>query len=219
MELAVFPSTNAHIKFPPGDDANEDGILAIGGKLSIQNLLNAYQIGAFPWYNKGEPIIWHHPNPRCVLFPNEIKISHSMRTLINSRKFRFTFDQSFSEVIAQCRHIPRKDQPGTWIHDEIEKAYNELFTLGYAHSAEVWEGTELVGGLYGVLLGRIFFGESMFSTAKNASKFALIKMTDLLQKNGIRLIDCQVTNPHLISMGAKEIPRAQFVEILKSCLS
>ncbi|HEV2830917.1 MAG TPA: leucyl/phenylalanyl-tRNA--protein transferase, partial [Hanamia sp.] len=156
--------------FPAPDSADEDGVLAIGGNLNRDTLLKAYRLGTFPWYNEGEPIVWHHPDPRFVLFPQNIKISHSMRNVINQHLFRFSFDKNFPEVIRGCRTAKRSGVPGTWITDEIENAYINLFKEGYAHSAEAWLNNELVGGLYGVLMGKVFFGESMFANKSNASK-------------------------------------------------
>jgi leucyl/phenylalanyl-tRNA--protein transferase len=205
--------------FPSPDSADEDGVLAIGGNLNRDTLLKAYRLGIFPWYNEGEPIVWHHPDPRFVLFPQNIKISHSMRNVINQHLFRFSFDKSFPEVIRGCRTAKRTGMPGTWITDEIENAYINLFKEGYAHSAEAWLNNELVGGLYGVLLGKVFFGESMFANKSNASKFAFIKWVDVLQQNGIELIDCQVYTPHLQSLGAEFISRNDFVALLKKLIA
>jgi leucyl/phenylalanyl-tRNA--protein transferase len=205
--------------FPSPDSADEDGVLAIGGNLNRDTLLKAYRLGTFPWYNEGEPIVWHHPDPRFVLFPQNIKISHSMRNVINQHLFRFSFDKSFPEVIRGCRTAKRSGVPGTWITDEIENAYINLFKEGYAHSAEAWLNNELVGGLYGVLLGKVFFGESMFANKSNASKFAFIKWVDVLQQNGIELIDCQVYTPHLQSLGAEFISRNDFVALLKKLIA
>ncbi|MEO9210851.1 MAG: leucyl/phenylalanyl-tRNA--protein transferase, partial [Ginsengibacter sp.] len=175
--MTIIPCDNSEINFPPAVTASEEGILAIGGNLEWTTLLKAYRHGAFPWYNEGEPIIWHHPDPRFVLNPEELKVSHSMRNVLNKRVFRFSFDKAFPQVIENCRNAIRNGD-GTWITDEIEIAYTELFKKGYAHSAEAWIKNELVGGLYGVLIGKVFFGESMFSKQSNASKFAFIKMVE-----------------------------------------
>jgi leucyl/phenylalanyl-tRNA--protein transferase len=193
--------------------AEPDGLLAIGGDLSPNRLLNAYKKGIFPWY-EGEYILWWCPDPRFVLFPNELKISHSMKQLMKQNAFQFTVDKAFDRVIHQCRVMKRKDQHGTWITDAVEKGYNKMHQLGYAHSAEAWKGNELVGGLYGMRIGKVFFGESMFSTASNASKFAFINYVPQLKADGVELIDCQVYTPHLETLGARMIPRSEFVHLL-----
>jgi leucyl/phenylalanyl-tRNA--protein transferase len=192
--------------------------LAIGSNLNVATLLKAYRNGIFPWFNEGDPICWYHPDPRFVLFPDKIKISHSMRNVLNKHLFRFTFDRNFQEVIRNCRMAKRKDDPGTWITDKIEEAYTRLFNAGFAHSAEAWQHNELVGGLYGVLLGKVFFGESMFANKSNASKFAFIKWVEILKENEIELIDCQVFTPHLESLGAQFISRDDFVGLLKKLI-
>ncbi len=203
------------IYFPDVETANPNGIVAIGGDLSAGRLIHAYQNGIFPWYNEGEPIIWYSPDPRMVLYPEELKISKSMRQIIRKDIFKITFNQNFKDVIRQCKIISRKDQPGTWITDEMEKAYIELNRLGIAKSVEVWQNNNLAGGLYGVDLGHIFCGESMFSKVSNASKAALIYLTQKVASEGCQLIDCQVYNSHLASLGAREIPRKAFIQILK----
>jgi leucyl/phenylalanyl-tRNA---protein transferase len=207
------------IIFPPPESADEDGLLAIGGDLSSERLLLAYRQGIFPWYNENEPIFWWFPNQRFVLFPTELKITRSMRTVCNSDTFKFTMNKSFEEVIYNCRNIFRKDQPGTWLTEDIIEAYTRLHIQGYAHSAEAWKNGELVGGLYGVMLGKVFFGESMFSKESNSSKFAFIKYVRLLQKQGIQLIDCQVYTAHLQSLGARMIDRTDFSKLLQSLIS
>jgi len=176
--------------------------------------LLAYTNGIFPWYNEDEPICWWCPDPRFVLFPAELTVSKSMQTVLNNGSFRFTINKAFDKVIASCQTVTRKEQEGTWIQPEVIDAYTKLHQLGYAVSAEAWKGGELVGGLYGVLLGKIFFGESMFSTQNNASKFAFINFVRHLQKQGIQLIDCQVYTAHLESLGARMIDRKLFCEIL-----
>jgi leucyl/phenylalanyl-tRNA--protein transferase len=200
--------------FPDGP-GDERGLVAVGGNLSAGTLLNAYSKGIFPWYNEGEIIQWYSPDPRFVLFPEKIKISHSMRNVLNKQLFQFTVDKAFAGVIHNCRTTNRPNEAGTWISDEIETAYNRLFAKGIAHSGEAWQKNELVGGLYGVLLGKVFFGESMFSKKNNASKFALIKMAQALKRNGIQLIDCQVYTSHLENMGAEFISGKAFKELLK----
>jgi len=204
--------------FPDINSADENGLLAIGSNLNADTLLKAYQQGIFPWYMEGDLIFWYHPDPRFVLFPEKLKISHSMRNILNKNVFRFSVDKAFPHVIKNCRMAKRKNQPGTWITDEFENAYNNLFSKGYAHSAEAWENNELVGGLYGVLIGKVFFGESMFSNKSNASKFAFIKWVDLLKKNGIELIDCQVYSSHLETLGAELISRNKFIGLLQKLI-
>ena len=205
---------NADIKFPPVEAADENGILAIGGNLSTERLLLAYRSGIFPWYNEDEPILWWCPDPRFVLFPNELKVSKSMQTVLNNGKFRFTINRAFERVIQQCKTTYRKEQDGTWISPAIENAYTQLHRLGHAHSAETWLNGELVGGLYGIRIGRMFFGESMFSKESNASKFAFINYIQHLKKEGLALVDCQVYTAHLESLGARMIPRERFMELL-----
>ena len=201
-------------EFPPVDSADEDGLLAFGSNLDVNTLLKAYHRGIFPWFNDGDFFYWYSPDPRFVLFPQNLKISHSMRNVLNKNTFHFRVDSDFKAMIQNCRTAKRKDNPGSWISDEFENAYTNLFELGFAHSAEAWENNELVGGLYGVLLGKVFFGESMFSNISNASKFALIRWTELLQKNGISLIDCQVHTEHLESLGAGLISRKEFSSLV-----
>ena len=202
--------------FPPADFANEDGLLAIGGDLSTDRLLLAYRNGIFPWFAKDEPICWYCPDPRFVLFPSELKISNSMRTVMNKGLFKFTIDKAFEELIKHCQTVFRKDQPGTWITNEMLTAYINLHKAGYAHSSEAWKNGELVGGIYGIIIGKVFFGESMFSKQSNASKFAFIKFTQHLQKQNVQLIDCQVYTNHLESLGAKMIERKYFLKILQT---
>ncbi|OGS70920.1 MAG: leucyl/phenylalanyl-tRNA--protein transferase [Flavobacteria bacterium RIFCSPLOWO2_12_FULL_35_11] len=201
--------------FPPVYLANKDGLLALGGDLSAERLLLAYKSGIFPWYSEGEPIIWYSPDPRMVLFPKNLNISKSMMQIIRKNQFRATFNQNFSEVISNCKNSYREGQGGTWITDVMEQAYNNLHKLGVAKSVEVWEGNELVGGLYGIDLRHAFCGESMFSKVSNASKFAFIYLVQKLEKEHYKLIDCQVYNAHLASLGANEISRSAFLTYLK----
>lgn len=204
------------ISFPKAELAESSGLLAVGGDLSLARLKLAYTSGIFPWYSEGEPILWYSPDPRMVLFPDELKIAKSMRQIIRSNRFRVTFNQAFEEVIRNCKNIDRNQQgqAGTWITNEMEQAYILLHKDGWAKSVEVWEGDELVGGLYGVEVGSVFCGESMFSKVSNTSKLALIA---LVQNNkAYQLIDCQVYNDHLASLGAEEIPREQFLQHLKA---
>lgn len=200
--------------FPPVEDALPDGLLAIGGDLDTERLLLAYHNGIFPWYDEDVPM-WWCPDPRFVLFPHNLKVSKSMRPLLNKNAFDFKVNTAFEEVMNNCQKIFRKDQDGTWINRDIINAYTRLHRLGYAHSAEAWKDGELVGGLYGVRLGNVFFGESMFSKASNASKYAFIKYIQWLQQDGVVLVDCQVHTEHLESLGASMIPRREFTELLK----
>jgi len=200
--------------FPPVKTASPEGIVAFGGDLSANRLLLAYKSGIFPWYNEDEPIVWYSPKQRMVLFPNDLNISKSMKVLLRKDTFKITFNQNFREVINACKTMYRKDQGGTWITDEMEQAYIHLHQLGYAKSVEVWLDNTLVGGLYGVDLGTVFCGESMFSKVSNTSKVAFICLVEKLKKEHYKLIDCQVYNEHLASLGAKEIPRAEFLDYL-----
>lgn len=205
------------VLFPPLDHAVESGLLAIGGDLSPERLLAAYGEGIFPWYSDGEPILWWSPDPRFVLLPDELLVSRSMRQFLKKGVLRITLDHAFREVIAACG-MPRPGQDGTWITAEMLEAYVALHDLGFAHSVEVWQEEELVGGLYGVSLGRAFFGESMFSVIPNASKTALISLVPRLRERGFDLIDCQVETAHLAGLGARSIPRREFCARLKESL-
>jgi leucyl/phenylalanyl-tRNA---protein transferase len=200
--------------FPAVHLAEPDGLLAFGGDLSEERLLLAYRSGIFPWY-EGEDILWWSPDPRFVLFPAELKISKSMKQLLKKNTFEFTINKAFNEVINSCKIINRNNQQSTWITDEIKISYNHLHKKGYAHSAEVWLNNELVGGLYGIRLGKIFFGESMFSKINNASKYAFIKYIHQLQSEDVQLIDCQVYTEHLESLGARMIDRKDFITAVK----
>lgn len=201
--------------FPPVENADKDGLLAIGGDLSPERLLLAYNSGIFPWFNEGSQILWWSPNPRMVLFPEEIKVSKSMRKILRGDQFRITKNQCFKEVIHNCATAKRKEQDGTWITEIMTNAYIKLQEQGIAVSYEVWEEDELVGGLYGIDLGNVFCGESMFSTKSNASKFAFIKLAQELQEKEYTLIDCQMYTEHLESLGAREIERESFMKLLK----
>lgn len=208
-----------HIKscssFPPLENAlaEPNGLLAIGGDLSPQRLLEAYSKGIFPWFNEGEPILWWSPNPRMVLFPDELKISRSLRKTLKKNHYQIRTDYSFSQVMQACAS-PRKGQAGTWIHPQMIAAYTALHEMGLAHSIETWVDDVLVGGLYGVSLGKVFFGESMFSRVSGASKIALVHLVMQLQYWEFGLIDCQVRTDHLASLGAREISRAEFSQRL-----
>lgn len=202
--------------FPPVSETDEDGILAVGGDLSPERLVLAYQNGIFPWFEDDDPIIWWSPNPRMVLLFDELVISKSMRNILNRKMFKVTFNQNFRDVISNCKKIKRDGQNGTWITDDMVEAYVKLHELGIAKSVEVWQDKKLVGGLYGIDLGHVFCGESMFSKVSNASKVAFIILAQQLQKNNYKLIDCQVYNDHLASLGCREIEREDFLTVLKS---
>jgi len=201
------------IIFPNPSLAEEDGLLAVGGDLSTNRLLLAYQNGIFPWYNDDTPILWYSPHERFVLFPNELKVSKSMRQVLKSDRFRVTLDQNFADVIDACSSAGRKGQDGTWITDDMKQAYIRLHKEGHARSVEVWKDEKLVGGLYGVQVGEVFCGESMFSKVSNASKVALIS---LCNTDKYKLIDCQVYTEHLESMGARMISREEYLSILQN---
>jgi leucyl/phenylalanyl-tRNA--protein transferase len=201
--------------FPPVEEALPDGLLAMGGDLSTERLILAYSKGIFPWYDGNIPL-WWSPDPRFVLFPQELKVSKSMHMLLKRETFKFTINKAFEQVIRACKETERKDQDGTWITDEVEDAYIELHKKGLALSAEVWQENELVGGLYGIKMGNNFFGESMFARVSNASKYAFIQYVKLLQKEGVKIIDCQVYTEHLESLGARMIPRKEFIKHLQN---
>lgn len=207
----VFRLPDDEIVFPNPELADEDGLLAIGGDLSAERLILAYQHGIFPWFSDDDPICWYSPHERCVIYPDKIKVSKSMKQVLKNGGFKVTTDQAFEKVIVNCAKIPRKDQPGTWITKEMQAAYLNLHQLGWAHSVEVWKDDELVGGLYGIAIGNVFCGESMFSLVSNASKVALIF---LCQQTNFKLIDCQLPNNHLLSLGAKMIDRETYMSFL-----
>jgi leucyl/phenylalanyl-tRNA--protein transferase len=204
-----------NLAFPPIESADESGFLAIGGDLSAERLLLAYRSGIFPWYSEEDPICWWSPDPRFVLFPGELKVSKSMQQVIKKKQFEFSTNKAFEAVISNCKNVYRPGQGGTWISEEMKTAYINLHQLGYAHSAEAWQGGELVGGLYGIRLGKLFFGESMFSLQSNASKFAFINYVQQLQQENVQLIDCQLHTPHLESLGARMIAREDFKRFLQ----
>ncbi|WP_027859810.1 leucyl/phenylalanyl-tRNA--protein transferase [Marinobacterium jannaschii] len=205
--------------FPPVGTALKDpnGLLAAGGDLSTDRLLGAYRRGIFPWYNPGEPILWWSPDPRCIITPDRLHISRSMKKRLRKKDFQITFDQDFHGVIEACA-APRENEAGTWISREMKHAYQTLHQEGHAHSVEVWMDGELAGGLYGVAIGRVFFGESMFSRQRDASKIAFIGLVEQLRFWGYALIDCQVTNSHLLSLGAYEVPRSTFLQHLEQSI-
>ncbi len=213
--MPVFWLSEEELSFPNPELANKDGILAVGGDLSVERLVLAYQNGLFPWYNPADPILWWSPDPRFVLFPSELKIAKSMRSYFNQRKFEVTFDQEFEKVIRACKEQNRKGQfGGTWISEDMVEAYCNLHAEGFAHSVEVWKDDELVGGLYGVCLGKIFFGESMFSKMNNASKVGFITLVRMLDVHGFQLIDCQQETRHLKSLGGRNISRSDFLKLI-----
>ena len=214
MQLHILDS---RIWFPPVNEALEDGLLAIGGDLSTERLLLAYRQGIFPWYD-GDVPLWWCPDPRFVLYPHKLSISKSMKQLLKQQKFHFTINTAFEQVIKQCMLVKRPDQDGTWINEDVIKAYTTLHYQGFAHSAEVWYDNKLVGGLYGVRLSNLFFGESMFSLVSNASKYAFICYVQQLIREGVVLIDCQVYTQHLESLGAEMISRSEFLNVLKESI-
>ncbi len=211
-----------NITFPPVRQAlrSPNGLLAAGGDLSVARLLEAYRHGIFPWFSAGEPILWWSPDPRMVLFPNEFKISNSLRKTLRNGRYEVRFDSAFEQVMRACA-APRKGagSGGTWIHEEMIAAYSELHRLGHTHSMETWIEGELAGGLYGVALGRMFFGESMFSRRTDASKIALAHLAAQLEKWNFGMIDCQMNTPHLASLGAREIPRKEFIARLQDLIN
>lgn len=203
------------LEFPPVEASNADGLLAVGGDLSPERLLLAYKSGIFPWFNEDALILWWSPDPRMVLFPKNIKISKSMRKVLREGQFTLTKNSCFEQVLDSCAQMERKGQEGTWITPKMRSAYMKLYQKGYAKSFEVWENKKLVGGLYGVDLGHVFCGESMFSHTPNASKYAFIKLAQECQDKNYQLIDCQVHTDHLESLGAKSVPRSEFIKYLK----
>lgn len=202
--------------FPPIEYVDEQGLLAIGGELSVESLTRAYKRGIFPWYDETQPLLWWCPDPRMVLFPEKLKVSKSMKQLLKKQAFEVTFNQNFREVMENCASVKRKGQNGTWITPEMLETYQQLHEQGVAYSTEVWENAELVGGLYGIYLKdkKVFCGESMFTRRSNASKFGFIKLVEKLKAEGVKLIDCQVYTAHLESLGAEEIPREEFLKYL-----
>jgi leucyl/phenylalanyl-tRNA--protein transferase len=203
-------------QFPEVEQAltEPNGLLAIGGDLSAERLLSAYRRGIFPWYSEGEPILWWSPDPRCVLFPDDLRVSRSLRATLKRGHFGLSIDRAFRDVMTACAG-PRRGQTGTWVTPDLIEAYSRLHRLGYAHSVESWRNDRLVGGLYGVALGRVFFGESMFAHETDASKVCLVHLVRRLRENDFKLIDCQVDSRHLQSLGAVTIPRKRFIELLQ----
>lgn len=212
--MPIFRLDDDDIRFPDPRLA-DDGIIAVGGDLSEERLIEAYRSGIFPWFNPGEPYVWWSPDPRFVLYPSELKVSKSMRPYFNQKKFRVSYDHNFLDVILACKTQNREGQQGTWITHEMVEAYHALHQRGVAHSVEVWGGDELVGGLYGVALGKVFFGESMFSKKSNASKFGFISLVRDLRVLGCTMVDCQQETRHLASLGARSISREDFLKHLE----
>lgn len=206
------------LAFPSPHLASKEGLLAVGGDLSRSRLLLAYSLGIFPWYSDGEPILWWSPDPRLVLYPDELKITRSLNKVIKKGAFTLTIDRAFDRVINECARVPREKQRGTWIVAEMVEAYCRLHAYGFAHSVEAWADNRLAGGLYGVSLGRCFFGESMFTLVSNASKVAFVALVQYLQSLNFTLIDCQISTDHLIRFGAREISRTRYLRELEEGL-
>lgn len=212
--MPVVCFSESQFRFPPLHQADEEGLLVIGGAVTPERVLEAYPKGIFPWYNDDIPL-WWSPDPRFVLFPDELHVSRSMRKTINKGNFRFKINTAFNDVITACSSVPRNGQDGTWITPEMKAVYNELHKRGFAHSAEAWLDGRLVGGVYGIRIGSVFFGESMFSYIPNASKFAFIQYVQHLTRENVALFDCQVYTPHVESLGARLIPRPAFIDLLR----
>ena len=215
MAFRLFQKT---LSFPDPEEADDSGLLAVGGDLSVERLKLAYSKGIFPWYEEGMPVLWWSPDPRMVLFPDKMIVSHSLRQTLKKDLFTITYDTCFEEVVEQCSSTPRAVQEGTWITGDMKNAYNKLHKAGYAHSAETWHNGQLVGGLYGVALGRAFFGESMFHRMTNASKVALYYLLQKLRSMSFEIIDAQVYTNHLESLGGELLPRTVFLELLQKAL-
>jgi len=215
--MPVYKLTK-ELVFPPPGLADDDGLLAVGGDLSVDRLILAYSMGIFPWYSENYPILWWSPDPRLVIFPKELKVSRSLRQTIKKSIYHVTTNAAFEDVIRNCATVTRKGEGGTWITDDMIEAYIRLHKVGYAHSVESWEGDELAGGFYGVMMGKAFFGESMFAKKSDASKVAFATYAVALAEKGFELIDCQVTTEHMKRFGAREIPRPEFMRRLKEAL-
>ena len=215
----MIPWLRGDAPFPPVSKAlrSPNGLLCAGGELTSQRLIEAYRHGIFPWFSEGDPILWWSPDPRMVLFPDELKVSRSLRKTVERGAYETRFDTAFREVMEQCA-APREGQNGTWIMPEMIAAYTKLHHIGFAHSVESWRDGELVGGLYGLGLGKVFFGESMFTRAPDASKVALVKLVERLKAQDVRVIDCQQATAHLASLGAREIPRKEFSKLLQESI-
>lgn len=206
-------------QFPPLDEADEEGLLLIGGRVTADRVIEAYRKGIFPWYNNDSLPLWWSPDPRFVLFPSELHISRSMKKLLTKSPFTFAVNEAFQQIIENCASVKRADQDGTWITEEMAEVYTHLHQKGYAHSAETWLDDQLVGGMYGIKLGNVFFGESMFSTVSNASKFAFILFVQKLQNSGVMLMDCQVHTQHVESLGGRLIDRADYLALLQKYIN
>lgn len=215
--MQLITADTPETQFPSPDTASEDGLVAVGGEITVKRVLSAYRQGIFPWYSDDQPVLWWSPEPRALLYPDAIKISRSLAKVLRSGHFHVTADRAFEQVIRGCAS-PRSDGGGTWITDEMMKTYIRLHQLGYGHSIEVWHNNTLVGGLYGLALGSAFFGESMFSKETNASKVALVELATFARRNGIDFIDCQLPTAHLTSMGAVDISREEYLAILEQAL-
>jgi leucyl/phenylalanyl-tRNA---protein transferase len=215
--MAVYLLNNDMI-FPHPSLADENGLLAMGGDLSPERILTAYAYGIFPWYNKGEPIFWWSPNPRCVLFPENFKVSKSLRLLVAKKKFEISYDTNFKDVISNCAKVHQANDSGTWITPAMKKAYILLHDLGFAHSVEIYLKNELVGGLYGIAIGKVFYGESMFHTVSDASKVALYYLVERLKQWHFDILDNQTTTDHLMKFGSEEIDRDIFLAIIKKSI-
>lgn len=218
QRMSVFFLDGAADTFPPASLADANGLLAVGGDLCVERLLAAYRAGIFPWYAEGDPILWWSPDPRLVLFPGDLRISRRLGRVLRKKTFQVTMDTAFEAVVRACASAPRRSGPGTWIIDEMIDAYCRLHRAGYAHSVEAWQEGELAGGLYGVSLGRCFFGESMFTRTSNASKVAFVRLVQFLSGRDFDMIDCQMTTAHLVRFGAVEMRREAFLKRLSAAL-
>jgi leucyl/phenylalanyl-tRNA---protein transferase len=215
--VSVIWLNSQSLQFPDPESSESKDVIAVGGDLSVERLVAAYRLGIFPWYNADEPILWWSPDPRMVLFPDELKIAKSMRPLFNQNKFKVTYNVDFQGIMRACAGVNRHGQDGSsWIHNDMVNAYLDLHRRGYAHSVEVWQGTSIVGGLYGVAIGKVFFGESMFALAPNASKFGFISFVQKLKGLGFQLIDCQQETQHLGSLGGRLIDRDSFMTLIRA---
>jgi leucyl/phenylalanyl-tRNA--protein transferase len=216
--MPVYGLDPEYLTFPDPEDASEDGLLAVGGLLREDWVLKAYEMGIFPWFNEGDPILWWSVDPRSVLFFDNLRVQKSMRTYLNSDRYLFTLDTAFEEVMKSCANAPGRGKSHTWISEEMMDVYTSLHRMGIAHSAEVWHDGNLVGGLYGLSLGRAFFGESMFSNEKNMSKLAFIRLCEFLEERNFDFVDCQVPTSHLEGLGARNISRTEYIQLLKKAL-
>lgn len=211
--MPVFQLSD-QLVFPDPHRAADEGLLAVGGDLSPQRLLLAYRLGIFPWFGKGEPLLWWSPDPRCVFFPQQVRVSRRLDRVLRQQRFKITVNSAFEQVISACAEVRTRKKEPTWLDESMQQAYRTLYEMGYAHSFEAWDGTELAGGLYGVGLGPFFFGESMFHYQPNASNVVLVTLLRYMHTNRFVLLDCQVSNPHLLRLGARLVPRSIFLEIL-----